>query len=398
MSSTSVLVADLVPAKTKSTSDKRTSYDRYIAYDNEGLSVYDLSNPTPGESSNDKTHPTASYLGLVLDNVLTTSACADWVSLAEGVDFEAALVGNGTDNHRVAADVRDSGRCLLFSDSMATNLFDRLRDAGCLPAQVRDPYGDLWTLQGLNPRLSFLRYQFPDHKFLPHSDGTTRWTEVAEAGVRKVQSFFTVQLYLNDLVSEGQESNRFFTNGIGREVDSLYGGATRFFGGREVLQTRSSTELEVVRQKLVIAQCTPKAGRVALFDHRWVHEGQELKCPGLTKYTVRTDVLYARVEPNSQAQSMGRPTGMGSEADLRAAKAEHGEELVVHHSHNRPELDLQKRLVGEKFVLTKFVGRPAAGSASVERKISSSEYLRRRMVAVALLAGLAAGIVRLLWR
>ena len=121
--------------------------------------------------------------------------CKTWITLGEAAGFESARVGGGSAGGVVASEIRNSWRCLLFSNGLASDLFQRLRRTGCLPELVLDPYGQEWKLEGLNARLSFLKYEYPDHRFVAHSDGVTRFSECenkSEKLIKRVQSFFTV--------------------------------------------------------------------------------------------------------------------------------------------------------------------------------------------------------------
>jgi hypothetical protein len=89
-----------------------------------------------------------------------------------------------------------------------------------------------------------------------HCDGTYETPDGAE------RSYFTLHLYLNDAVLKSGEKQ-------------LEGGATTFFNGS---MTR---RIDVV----------PKAGRVLLFQHRFlIHSGDDV-VKGI-KYTLRTDIMY----------------------------------------------------------------------------------------------------------
>jgi len=80
---------------------------------------------------------------------------------------------------------------------------------------------------------------------------------------RTERSYFTLHLYLNDAVLSTGERQ-------------LEGGATTFFNGR-------------MNQRIDVE---PKAGRVLLFQHRYlIHSGDDV-VKG-TKYTLRTDIMYA---------------------------------------------------------------------------------------------------------
>jgi hypothetical protein len=130
---------------------------------------------------------------------------------------------------------RDQDRVIVDDAAAATTLFERLR------AHLPERVGTL-SLHGINPRLRYYRYR-AGQRFEPHMD---HWYQPDARTI----TLFTVLAYLND---------------------GFEGGETRFL---EQLD-------DLIR---------PRAGRVAIFQHKLRHEG----CPVVrgTKYAMRTDVLY----------------------------------------------------------------------------------------------------------
>jgi len=130
---------------------------------------------------------------------------------------------------------RDQDRVMRDDPGLAEDLFGRLRPH--LPERM----GSL-RLVGLNERLRFYRYS-PGQQFPPHTD---HWYWPSEMRV----TLHTVLVYFND---------------------DFEGGETRF--------------LEHLDDVVV-----PRAGLVAVFQHKLRHEG----CPVRSgaKYAMRTDVIY----------------------------------------------------------------------------------------------------------
>lgn len=88
-----------------------------------------------------------------------------------------------------------------------------------------------------------------------------------EVDGKKLKTFFTIHLYLNDSVAEaGEEAG-------------LVGGATSF------LSSNNKTKVDV----------DPKAGRLLIFQQRGLKHAGDDVVKG-TKYTMRTDVLYELVK------------------------------------------------------------------------------------------------------
>lgn len=180
-------------------------------------------------------------LAFVLDNVFSEEECQDWIEMTEGKSYEPALVNIGGGRQMHMPDVRNNMRCIVDSEEMADKLFQRIKPF--LPETI-----GRCKIVSLNERLRFLRYD-PGQKFEPHHDGAYMRPDGSEV------SRVTVQLYLN----EGFE-----------------GGSTNF--------------LEGFAAALPPVPCVPKIGRVLIFEHRLLHEGEELRVG--RKYAMRTDVMY----------------------------------------------------------------------------------------------------------
>lgn len=161
-----------------------------------------------------------------VDDVFTAAECAAMIER-----IEAASPTLATDNPVY----RDQDRVMLDDEELASDLFVRLR--GELPAQM-----GTFRLEALNPRLRFYRYR-EGQAFAPHMD---HWYRPDAHRV----TLHTVLVYFNDGFS---------------------GGETRF-----------SEQLEV--------SVEPRAGRVAIFQHKLRHEGRPVLSG--TKYALRTDTIY----------------------------------------------------------------------------------------------------------
>ncbi|KAI1394311.1 uncharacterized protein F4822DRAFT_44983 [Hypoxylon trugodes] len=235
---------------------------------------------------------------VVLENVLSPSECATLIKLAEssvgdkcrnkidGTAWAPALVNVG-DGYEVAIpEYRNSDRIIWDEQDVVDRLWVRLESV----PEIRDTlvsFSDSWDrvvlrprkngkeiksagedddtwwdFQRVNKRMRFLRYG-PGQFFRPHCDAPYR--ETTEDGHR-VQTHFTVHLYLNDSKQALKE---------GADKVDLVGGATSF------LSSNQERKHDV----------DPKAGRVLIFQHRRLyHSGDDVK-EGI-KYTMRTDIMY----------------------------------------------------------------------------------------------------------
>jgi prolyl 4-hydroxylase len=162
----------------------------------------------------------------VVDDVLTHEECAEHV---QWIEAQAPALANDNPLYR------DQDRVMRTDPAMALDLYERLKPH--LPERM----GDL-RLYGVNDLLRFYRYK-PGQQFHPHMD---HWYRPSETQI----TLHTILVYFNE---------------------GFAGGATIF-------------------QEQLEATVVPKAGRVAIFQHKIRHEGQQVTRG--TKYALRTDTLY----------------------------------------------------------------------------------------------------------
>jgi len=181
----------------------------------------------------------------VVRNVLGEEHCAELIASVNAKGFTPALLNIGGGNQQLVPGARDGHRVIVDSPELAEWLL-----AVLLPF-LPDELEDGSRLAEMNERLRFLCYT-PGQEFPAHCDGCfERWEGHPREGDF---SFVTVQLYLHDVPPEN-------------------GGATTF-----VMQGRPRHQ--------------PEAGSVLLFTQDLRHEGSRVE--GGIKYTLRTEVMYAR--------------------------------------------------------------------------------------------------------
>lgn len=146
--------------------------------------------------------------------------------------------------------LRRTNRIVIDSVELAEAVWKRVEPHIPL-REVRDEYGDIWRICGLNKRFRFCSYGKGDH-FKAHCDGF--W----QASYRK-RSFATLMIYLND-------------------VDDNIGGSTRFLDYGLYVR--------------------PRAGNAVIFlTDDLLHDGEEIRNVDdnvfkAEKYIMRTDVMY----------------------------------------------------------------------------------------------------------
>jgi len=192
----------------------------------------------------------AAKVAFTLEDVLSADECVRLVEAAESMGFAQAGLGRSGEQV-VCTEFRDSGRLITEDPALAQLIFRRVH-----PHLPR-----LWRgrrLLGLNEQLKFLRYH-PGQKFAAHYDGA-----FVRPGTQN-RTCLTLQLYLS--------------------TEHVEGGATIFCGYEGAEKG---------------ARCEPRAGRVLIFQHNLLHEGEQVRSG--VKYTIRTDVEYGPVSATAWAQ------------------------------------------------------------------------------------------------
>ncbi len=213
---------------------------------------------------------------LLIDDLLSPEESASLLDAAQAAAnnvWTGAMVNIGGGRQRLMTDVRLCHRILWDEPTLTETLFARIKPH--LPENVvrleDNPritgYGpfkrnEIWEASRLNERLRFLKYT-PGMYFREHCDGSYVTPDGAE------MSFLTIHIYLNGSdVKEGELP--------------LEGGATRFFS------PSMKDHYDV----------NPRTGSCLVFQHRdLIHSGEEVDSG--TKFTLRTDVVYKKVDSTS---------------------------------------------------------------------------------------------------
>ncbi|MCJ1357293.1 MAG: hypothetical protein MMC33_007289 [Icmadophila ericetorum] len=208
---------------------------------------------------------------VVLDNVLSASECAEFVTAAEATSngvWEQAQVNIGGNQQALITDIRDCGRIIWDDKEIAAKIWNRVKRSVPEIEFLKDvPYvtgwgpakrKEIWKAVGLNERMRFLKYGAGQY-FRPHCDG------MYERPDRSERSYYTLHLYLNESDPNGP-------------YGEMKGGATSFHSDHDIN---------------IVYNVEPKIGRVLIFQHRGLlHSGEEVD-EG-TKLTLRTDIMYSR--------------------------------------------------------------------------------------------------------
>ena len=181
-----------------------------------------------------------------VDGLLDVAEQRSLIDRSQALGFAPAPITTAR-GFEMRRDIRNNTRVIFDDDTLARDLFERVR--ACIPKTI---FGR--TMCGANERFRIYRYDAGEC-FRPHFDG---------AFVRndEEQSYLTLMVYLND--------------GFG-------GGETKFL----------DFDLNVI----------PRAGTALFFQHQLLHEG----APVLSgvKYVLRTDVMYRTPEGTRKEQEHG---------------------------------------------------------------------------------------------
>ncbi|KAH0164680.1 hypothetical protein KCU67_g5033, partial [Aureobasidium melanogenum] len=223
----------------------------------------------------------ADLQAFVIDNALTSSECTTLLSAAEASGtWQRAMIQVGNGRQRQEDDQRKCGRLIWDSSDVAQRIWNRVKpfvpEITKLDRQAEVTggsavmRGEVWEASRLNERMRFLRYEGGEY-FRVHEDGAYQTPDGSE------RSFFTFHLYLN---GHGETDNASDTGDY-----TLHRGATTFHSHN-------------MKRKYDVL---PKTGRVLIFQHKslW-HSGDDV-VQGV-KYTMRSDILYKRVEIQQRSE------------------------------------------------------------------------------------------------
>ena len=231
--------------------------------------------------------PLKGYAGkyaVILDNVLSPSECTQLLQLAEasaptgsdGRPWKPALVNVGGDYEMRADDYRKSERIIWDQQDLVNHIVDRCfaADDGVVGRELaaidhseqllgaHAAEYQVWRFTRGNERMRFLRYE-PGMFFDRHCDGSYESLEDKESGKPYERTHYTLHLYLNG--------------------DGVEGGETTFWRPTSHHGGEERVDVKAVR------------GRVLIFQHRGLlHSGEEVTKG--EKFTVRTDLLYERID------------------------------------------------------------------------------------------------------
>lgn len=198
------------------------------------------------------------HICFTIPQLLSRRECAEFIRWGEEEHYAPT-------GHDYPADYRNNDRLVVYKESLALKLWQRLKDR--LPASL-ERQGKVWLLDDLNPQFRGCRYR-GGQSFARHRDG-------AYSPDNSRLSLLTVMLYLNDR-------------------SEFSGGSTRFYADRYCSE--------------VAEEIAPQAGLAVVFDHDYWHDGQAVTDG--TKYVLRTDILY-RLEAESMDGHRGYVWDMAS--------------------------------------------------------------------------------------
>ena len=228
---------------------------------------------------------------LLIHNLLAPVECNALLEAAQSAtnnQWEQAMINIGGGRQRVETDQRNCGRIIWDDATIAQNILDRIRPL--LPSEIvtlkerADITGngptkrkETWRISRLNERLRFLKYTHGMY-FREHCDGSYVTPDGKEI------SYLTVHVYLNGKGANIENDPVGYVKQqkakLPIEELPLQGGATRFFEPRAMKRY-----FDVI----------PETGACLVFQHRGlVHSGDDV-VQG-TKYTMRTDVMYEKVD------------------------------------------------------------------------------------------------------
>lgn len=220
---------------------------------------------------------------IIIDEVLSKEECGRFCTACQnckelvfwnalGRDDDAARSFRDADTVEIKSD--------LLSDSIWSRMHDLLSDKSIL---VSDDVDDenwerelvgKWEASSLNNDLLFVKYP-SGGAFAPHTDGRA----IRDFNER---SFFSVIIFLNDILPENGGGTQFYTNA-----------ATQHLKMSSPENNLSSGQRWTADQSLKLGNVPAVSGRMLIFHQSLVHEGVPPSFPNC-KYIIRSDVMYKR--------------------------------------------------------------------------------------------------------
>lgn len=229
----------------------------------------------------------------VIEGLVNEAECAALIKATEGLGFS---FWNPCSDR---TDFRNSDTIEVTNQKLADELFARVKHL--VPPSVTIAPGNArwskeldgrWDAVGINPVMLFNRYG-PGGHFSPHTDGYT----IVDFNTR---SMYSTLVYLNDC-PEGGATRMMEESGDACVVKEHFikdgAGRIRYDDAR------------------IRASVSPRSGRALFFFQDTLHEGEPLG-EGMSKYIIRTDVLYARNPPICDSEKDRLAYKMFREAEL----------------------------------------------------------------------------------
>lgn len=212
----------------------------------------------------------------VYDEYLSKSECTNLIKHFESLSLERVGIHGGFNNEM---DIDGSLRSKSYDIELSKYLFEKYLSLGIMnfkfineiEAKVRNIRSGYYRPVAINPYFRFLSYQSGNY-LVPHYDSETSFGP-------DFVTLESVLIYLNSCP---------------------YGGATQFVtdpqSELEIDQYNFEDWQELAPQDQVLRSVSPLAGRVLVFDHRVLHQGQKLTRKNTLKKLLRTDLIYQIVE------------------------------------------------------------------------------------------------------
>lgn len=242
-----------------------------------------VSNPTaPAVLQHDFVHEERlGSTAIVVRDMLSQQECDELVAFIDAHDRAPSHLGEVVMTAASSsATHRNNQRVCISSQPLSTALLARLtpvlvsldqQNITCTPDNadtfLNRGFGmhGKWSVQSLNPYFRLCKYH-PGGHFGPHYD-----SDFVEDPMRK-RSLKTFMIYLND---------------------NYTGGETNFVDSHD-LHFDESRQIYCSPSESVFASLKARRGDCLVFDHRLLHEGQQVMSG--EKYLIRSDVMYEHEE------------------------------------------------------------------------------------------------------
>lgn len=251
------------------------------------------------------------------DNVLTPTECVKLIDAIDNSEDLSFWSEKGRENDEARA-FRNADTIEVNSEDIGCEIWNRVRkhlqgdvidiaedDDGTDPRWAMELPGH-WQASGINRDLLFVKYPSRG-SFSPHTDGNAIETF-------NIRSFYSVIIFLNTVPRGKGAGTKFYSEAALKTL--------------AIDASKDGNNQWTADQNTCIGEVEAVAGRMLMFDQKYVHEGVP-PADSFSKYIIRTDVMFTRNPPLCDEPHDREAHRMYLEAERMAEKGDNDEAVAL---------------------------------------------------------------------